>query len=87
MIPERIGLIVWVHHFKALKRLERFGTVHYVSRKMKYVVMYINKDQEQKVIEQLKRWNFVKEIDKSYRNELKTEYNKINEDKTTFYTL
>ncbi len=74
MIPERTGLIVWVQHLKSVKRLERLGTIHYVSRRMKYVVLYTNKDQESKVIAQMQKWNFVKKIEKSYRSEIKTEY-------------
>lgn len=86
MIPERLGLIVWVQHLKSLKRLERIGTVHYVSRRMKYVVLYINKDDENKVIQQISNWNFVKKIEKSYRHELKTEYSTEPIENSTFYT-
>lgn len=86
MIPERSGLIVWVQHFKSLRRLERLGIVHYVSKKMKYVVLYVNKDEAETVTTQIQRWNFVTKVERSYRNELKTEYSSNIPDKTTFYT-
>jgi uncharacterized protein YlbG (UPF0298 family) len=85
MIPERCGLIVWLHHLKAIKVLERFGTLHYVSRRMKYAVLYVNRDQLEQTINDLTQLNFVKKIEKSYRHEIKTEYNSEIPDKTRFY--
>lgn len=85
MIPERGGLIVWLHHLKAIKVLERFGTLHYVSRRMKYAVLYVNRDQLEQTINDLTQLNFVKKIEKSYRHEIKTEYNSEIPDKTRFY--
>jgi len=87
LYPERTGLIIWTHHVKAVKMLERFGNIHYVSRKLNYVVMYINRDEEEQVIKRLEKLNFVKSVDYSYRNQLKTEYNSKHEDKTHFYSV
>ncbi|WP_232219608.1 YlbG family protein [Carnobacterium pleistocenium] len=39
---ERQGIIVWVYSLRHFKTLKRFGLIHYASRRMKYVVMYIN---------------------------------------------
>ena len=44
-MQKRRGLIVWVYSLRQLKNLRRFGFVHYVSRKMKYVVMYLNEEE------------------------------------------
>lgn len=86
MFRERIGLIVWVSDLKAAKSLERFGTVHYMSKKMHYVVLYIHADRYDEIMKQLQKQYFVKKIERSYRNEIKTEYNSNMPDKTRFYT-
>lgn len=45
MFVERVGLAVYIQSLKHAKQLRRFGNVHYVSSKQKYVVLYINYDQ------------------------------------------
>lgn len=87
MYPARTGLIIWTHHLKGVKHLERYGNIHYVSRKLKYVVMYINEDQTAQTIKQLEQLNFVKSVEYSYRNQIRTEYNSKHEDKTHYYSL
>ena len=85
MIPERCGLIVWLHHLRANKVLERYGNVHYVSRRMKYAVIYVNRDRLEQTIDGLSNLNFVKKIEKSYRNEIKTEYSSEVHDHSQYY--
>lgn len=78
VMTERQGLIVWVHHLRAIRVLERHGLVHYVSRKLHYVVMYVNRDKLQETMAQLEKLNFVKKVELSYRGELRTEYGTVN---------
>jgi uncharacterized protein YlbG (UPF0298 family) len=87
MLPERTGYIVWVSDLKAARSLERFGTVHYMSRKMHYVVMYMNAERSEEAVRQMGKLSYVRKIERSYRNEIKTEYSKDSEDKTRFYSL
>ncbi|MGO4276895.1 DUF2129 domain-containing protein, partial [Paenibacillus sp. TAF58] len=42
MMIERSGLIIWVNDIKAARNLERFGSLHYISKKMNYAVLYIH---------------------------------------------
>ncbi len=86
MFTERAGLIVWVNDLKSAKNLERYGTIHYISKRMHYVVMYVNADRSEDTMKQLQKLPFVKKIERSYRNEIKTEYNSNIPDKTRFYT-
>lgn len=74
MIPERQGLIVWIHHYRSARSLERYGIVHYVSRKLNYVVIYVNKDKVEETITKLNKMNFVKKIELSHRADIKKEY-------------
>lgn len=87
MLPERTGFIIWVSDLKAARGLERFGTVHYMSRKLHYVVLYMNSDKAEENMKQLHRLSYVKKIERSYRNEIKTEYSKDVEDKTRAYSI
>lgn len=87
MIPERSGLIVWISDIKSSRVLERYGTIHYVSKKMHYVLVYVDADKERKVVQEIQKLPFVKKIEKSLRNEIKTEYTSDIPDKTRFYTI
>ncbi|EXX85111.1 hypothetical protein BG53_09570 [Paenibacillus darwinianus] len=84
---ERTGYIVWVSDLKAARNLEKYGTVHYMSRKMHYVVMYVNTERAEDTSRNIQRLPYVKRIERSYRNEIKTEYSKDMQDKTRFYSL
>lgn len=87
MLPERTGFIVWVTDLKAARSLDRFGSVHYMSRKMHYVVLYMNADRAEEAAKQISKLNFVRKLERSYRNEIKTEYSKNTEDKTRAYSI
>ncbi|MBN3526056.1 YlbG family protein [Paenibacillus apiarius] len=87
MFPERTGYIIWVSDVKAARNLEKYGSLHYVSRKMMYAVLYVNADRAEDTIKNVRRLNYVKKIERSYRNELKTEYSSEVPDKTRFYGM
>lgn len=87
MLPDRTGYIVWVSDLKAARALERFGTVHYMSRKMHYVVLYMNTERTEEALKQMGKLSYVRKVERSYRNEIKTEYTKDIEDKTRAYSM
>ncbi len=87
MLLERTGFIIWVSDLKAAKGLERFGTIHYMSRKLHYVVLYMNSDKVDENLKQLHRLSFIRKIERSYRTEIKKEYSKDIEDKTRTYSM
>ncbi|KJB85472.1 hypothetical protein AZ66_24415 [Paenibacillus sp. E194] len=87
MIPERTGYIIWVNDVKAARNLDKYGTLHYVSKKMQYAVLYVNAEKAEEAVKNVKRLNYVKKIERSYRNEIKTEYSKDVPDKTRFYGM
>ena len=87
MFPERTGFIIWVSDVKAARNLEKYGSLHYISRKMHYGVLYVNADRAEETMKNVKRLSYVKRIERSYRNEIKTEYNGEFEEKTRFYGM
>ncbi|MCG7407617.1 YlbG family protein [Paenibacillus sp. ACRRX] len=87
MFPDRTGFIIWVSDVKAARNLEKYGSLHYVSRKMQYAVLYVNAERAEETMKNIKRLNYVKKIERSYRNEIKTEYSGEFEEKTRFYGM
>jgi uncharacterized protein YlbG (UPF0298 family) len=67
---ERQGLIVWVNDAKNAKQLERFGILHYTSRKMNYAVIYCNADRTDDTIRQIQKLGFVRKVELSHRNDI-----------------
>ncbi|OAB33816.1 YlbG family protein [Paenibacillus glacialis] len=87
MFAERTGYIIWVNDLKAARNLEKYGTVHYISKKMHYVAMYVNADRAEEVSKNIRRLSYVRKIERSYRNEIQTEYSSDTQDKTSYYGL
>ncbi|KZE84267.1 YlbG family protein [Paenibacillus elgii] len=88
MFTERSGIIVWVSDLKSAgKHLEKYGNVHFISKRLHYAAMYVYSSRLDETMKQLQKLPFVKKVERSYRNEIKTEYNSNVPDKTRFYSL
>src|SRR5699024_3230027 len=74
MRTKRQGMIVWFQHRKNIKTIKRYGHLLYVSKKMRYAVLYVNQDQYENIINDLLERPFVTKIDRSHRPFLKTDY-------------
>lgn len=71
----RRALIIYLKQLKYVRQLRRYGVIQYVSKKMKYVVLYVNEgqvDSLQKIIRQLPG---VIKVEISRRPDIKTDYN------------
>lgn len=66
----RRALIVYVYNLKHLRILKRYGLIQYVSRRMKYVVLYMDADREKETREKVEKLHFVREVIPSYRAEI-----------------
>lgn len=73
-LTKRRGLVVWVYSLRQLKNLKRFGLVHYVSRKMKYVVIYLNEDDFAETMQKIEKLHFVRSVDPSYRPDIEMNF-------------
>jgi uncharacterized protein YlbG (UPF0298 family) len=85
MIGQRQGIIIWLYSLKQAKMLRRFGNVHYVSRKLKYVVLYCNLEDTEALIQKISSYSFVKKVEPSYKPFLKMEYENSAPDKAKEY--
>ncbi|TGB00187.1 DUF2129 domain-containing protein [Sporolactobacillus shoreae] len=75
-IQKRDGLVIWLYNTKYLRVLRRYGYVHYVSKRMKYAVMYCDHASTDSVLSQLAKLRFVKRVDPSHLQEVRTTYDK-----------
>ncbi|MHC5248000.1 YlbG family protein [Enterococcus sp. LJL120] len=73
-VQKRRGLIVWVYSFKQLKNLKRFGLVHYLSRRMKYVLLYVNEEDVADIKERIEKLHFVRSVEPSYRPDVEMNF-------------
>ncbi|MGM9928980.1 MAG: YlbG family protein [Bacillus sp. (in: firmicutes)] len=85
MLGARQGIIVYLHTLKQVKMLRRFGNIHYVSKKLKYVVLYTNMEDVEATVEKLRSYSFVKKVEVSYKPFIKTEYENSKPDKAKEY--
>lgn len=85
MFGQRQGIIIWLYSLKQAKMLRRFGNVHYVSKRLKYVVLYCNQDEIKETMEKIQTYSFVKKVDLSYKPDLKTEFENSKPDKAKEY--
>lgn len=87
MIAERVGYIIWFSDWKAARGLEKYGTLHYLSKRMQYAVLYMNADTAEEAVRNLQRLPYVRRVERSYRSEIRTEYEKSVPDQTRFYGM
>ncbi|MBI0578371.1 MULTISPECIES: YlbG family protein [Bacillaceae] len=85
MFVQRQGLVIWLYSLKQAKMLRRFGNVHYVSKKLKYVVLYCNQEDLEGIMEKLSSFSFVKKVEPSYKPFLNKEFENSAPDKAKEY--
>lgn len=64
------GLIVYLHSIRHSRNLKSYGRLYYVSKRMRYGLIYVNKDDEEEITKKLASQNYVKQVVPSHLNEL-----------------
>jgi uncharacterized protein YlbG (UPF0298 family) len=85
VMRDRQGLIVYVHHLKQAKSLRKYGHVHFISRRLKYAVLYMDQEVIESTKNKLSKLPYVKQVLESQRPFLKTEYENAKPDKAKEY--
>lgn len=67
---ERVALSIWVQSNRHVNKLKQFGKLEYVSKKMHYVVLYIDLEKKEEILKQINKLHFVKKIEESHRPEI-----------------
>ncbi|MEJ8778681.1 YlbG family protein [Pseudogracilibacillus sp. ICA-222130] len=81
----RQGLIVWFQHRKNIKQIKKHGNLMYVSRKLRYAVLYVDIEDVETIEASLLKFPFVSKVDRSYKHLLKTDYENALPDKAKQY--
>ncbi len=82
---ERQGMIVHLSKVKQAKALREYGSVHYVSRKMKYAIVYCDRDVYEETFQTLAQLPFVEKVERSQRPFVATTYENAHRDKAKEY--
>ncbi|MBP2240006.1 uncharacterized protein YlbG (UPF0298 family) [Cytobacillus eiseniae] len=85
MEGQRQGIIVWLYSLKQAKMLRRFGNVHFVSKRLKYVVVYCDIEETESLMAKINAYSFVKKVEPSYKPFLKMEFENSKPDKAKEY--
>lgn len=62
---KRASLIVHFKSPKVLKMLGKIGEIYYYTKKNKYAVIYVNQDEKDLMIEQIRKLKLVKYVEES----------------------
>lgn len=69
-LTPRRALIIRVNSNRVVRNIRHYGIVRYVSRRMHYVVLYVNQDKITEVKERLTKLHAVRSVELSYRPDL-----------------
>ncbi|AMV59810.1 putative Cytosolic Protein [Pediococcus damnosus] len=81
-LQPRESIIVNLGNMRQVKQLKKFGIVYYVSKSMKYAVLYTDKDKAEQACTAIGKLSSVKQAEISPRAELRTNYD---DDESTDY--
>lgn len=82
---KRQGIIVWFQHRKNIRHIKRYGNLLYVSKKLRYAVLYVNQEEIEKIMNTMLKLPFISKIDVSERPFLKTDFENAMPDKAKEY--
>lgn len=82
---KRQGIIVWFQHRKNIRHIKRYGNLLYVSKKLRYAVLYVNQDELKEIVNTMLKLPFISKIDESQRPFLKTDFENALPDKAKQY--
>ncbi|MGT2926834.1 DUF2129 domain-containing protein [Streptococcus cuniculipharyngis] len=71
---KRQGLIIYLYYNRDAKKLETYGDLIYHSKKMKYVLLYLNQERVSDIGQQLQQLKFVKHVQESYLEEIDSNF-------------
>ncbi|CZR04726.1 YlbG family protein [Trichococcus ilyis] len=69
-VTKRQGIVVWVYTLRQIKNLKRYGYIHYVSNRMKYILLYVDQEEAEATAEKLNSLHFVRKVELSHRPEI-----------------
>lgn len=74
---DRTGLVVWLKTKRNVKRLMKYGFLHYVSKKMNYALLYVDNATLENTIKRLKKEKNVQAVEISKLKDLPIQYDDV----------
>ena len=71
---ERTCLTIYLHYNRDARKLNKFGDILYHSRRMRYVLLYIDQDKSADIMAGLKKERFIKKISPSHIKEIDQDF-------------
>lgn len=71
---ERVSLTVYLHYNRDARKLNQYGDIIYHSRRLRYLLLYVNQEKVDSLIASLKKEKFVKKVIPSRLKELDTNF-------------
>lgn len=69
-LTARRALIVYINGKRVVRALRHYGIVRYVSRRMHYVVLYVDQDKVDQLTKKIDHMRAVRRVEQSYRPDL-----------------
>lgn len=80
---DRQEIVVYLYSTRNTRQLQQYGHVQYVSRRMKYAIVYVNKQVSDRLIEEIEQIDFVKSVELSPRKEIDMSFEEVLGDNNT----
>ena len=71
---ERTCLTIYLHYNGDARKLNKFGDILYHSRRMRYVLLYVDQDKSADIMAGLKKERFIKKISPSHIKEIDQDF-------------
>lgn len=67
---ERQSIIVWLYTLKQVKNIRKFGHIQFISKKLRYVVLYTNRNEINDIKEKLEKLHYVQKVEVSHLDDI-----------------
>lgn len=82
---KRQGLIVWFQHNRNIKQIKRHGHLIYVSKKLKYAVIYVDQTDIESIENRLLKYPFISKVERSHKPFIRTAFENVFQDHAKQY--
>ncbi|SDJ03967.1 YlbG family protein [Salimicrobium halophilum] len=81
----RQGIIVYFQQMKNVRHLKKYGHLIHASKRQKYALIYVNRDNLNEKMEALQQLPYVHRVEPSYKPEVRVDYENAKPDKAKEY--
>lgn len=71
---DRIGIVVYLYYNRDARKVTKFGDLYYHSKRSRYLVLYVNKEDAESKIQEIEKFKFIKEVKLSAFDDINHEF-------------